>query len=288
MRSRPAALLLTVLLAACAGRPHPPAATPLTQGSATTGPLVADQRVPDFASRNVEPFTRQDAVAIALREWRLFGSPVDDDPPDTRPPPAAIDKPERQPGLWQRVGEYWWIGQDPGEREAAWTGKHDANGVLFGPTSDGGYAWSAAFISYVMRIAGANERFPYSPNHWTYVNAAASGTSPILRAQDPRQYAPKLGDLICFGRGRSAGIRFADLPSARFWPGHCSIVVASQPGTISVLGGNVDDAVTLTHVPVSPDGLLTDPDGHLLDSRYPWFVVVQVLYDAEAEPAADE
>ncbi len=288
MRSRLLALTSLALLAACAGAPHPPSPTPLTQGSTLSGPLVADDRVPDFASRNMEPFARQDAVAIALREWRLFGQPVDDDPPETRPPPPAADKPERQPGLWQRVGEYWWISQDPGEREAAWTGKHDANGVLFRAGSDGAYAWSAAFISYVMRIAGANERFPYSPNHWTYVNAAASGTSPILRARDLRQYAPKLGDLVCYGRGRSTGMRFTDLPSTSFWPGHCSMVVAATPGTISVIGGNVDDAVTLTHVPVGPDGLLSDPDGHLLDSRYPWFVAVQVLYDAEAEPASDE
>lgn len=42
-----------------------------------------------------------------------------------------------------------------------------------------------------MRVAGANERFPYSPNHSTYINAAASGQSPILRAHDPASYTPK-------------------------------------------------------------------------------------------------
>ena len=41
----------------------------------------------------------------------LFGQPVDDDPPGTRPE-LGEDKPERLPGLWQRVGEYWWLGQD--------------------------------------------------------------------------------------------------------------------------------------------------------------------------------
>ena len=30
------------------------------------------------------------------------------------------------------------------------------------PPQDGDYAWSAAFVSYVMRIAGAGPRFPYS------------------------------------------------------------------------------------------------------------------------------
>ncbi|MGG2305085.1 DUF2272 domain-containing protein, partial [Salmonella enterica] len=90
------------------------------------------------------PFTRADAVGIALREWRVFNQPVDDDPPGTRPPPLPDQKPERFPGLWQRVGEYWWEGQDPGEREAAWTGMHDSDGTVFEAAHDGAYAWSAA------------------------------------------------------------------------------------------------------------------------------------------------
>lgn len=288
-------MLLAVSLAGCAGDAptHPPqptpVPTPVAQYRTSQGPSGPDEHVPDFATRAFAPFTRQDAVAIALREWRLFGQPVDDDDPELRPDPTTTSvKPERLPGLWERVGEYWWIGQDPYEAEVSWTGKHDTAGNPFDFNHDGHYAWSAAFISYVMRVAGANERFPYSPNHWTYVNAAASGTSPILRAQDPRTYAPKLGDLVCYGRGHSVGMRFTDLPSRSFWPGHCAFVTDITPGTISIVGGNVDDAVTLTHVPVTADGMLANPDGTVVDTRYPWFVVLQVIYDAEAEPAADE
>jgi hypothetical protein len=58
-------------------------------------------------------------------------------------------------------------------------------------------------------------------------------------------------------------------------------------GQISVIGGNVDDAVTLKHVPVTPDGKLADPSGTVLDTRYPWFVVVQVLYDVDSLPDTD-
>ena len=49
---------------------------------------------------------------------------------------------------------------------------------------------------------------------------------------------------------------------------------------LSVVGGNVDDAVTVKHVPVTPDGHLAPPGGPPLDGRYPWFVVLRVLYDA--------
>jgi hypothetical protein len=249
---------------------------------------AAPGRVPPFAAKPYEPFARADAVAIAIREWRLFGSLIDDPALEGVEPGSPVEKPERLPGLWQRVGEYWWLGQNPDESAGAWTGKHDARGEVFPFTEDERYAWSAAFISYVMRIAGAGDRFPYAPNHASYVNAAAAGRSPILRAEPPESYAPKPGDLICRGRDRAADLGFRDLPTAYSWPGHCAIVVSVSPGTLDVIGGNVEDAVRLTPVPITGRGTLGDPGAPVLDRRYRWFVVLEVLYDAEAEPARDE
>ncbi len=280
-------LAVVATLAACAEQPQPtatPVATPLTQTKTGPGPLSIDDHVPDFAQRGFEPFVRDDAVAIALREWRLFGMPVDDDAPDARSiPTGPVFKPERRPGLWERVGEYWWIGQDPDEREVSWTGKHDADGGIFMYGNDSHYAWSAAFISYVMRVAGAGPRFPYSPNHSTYIDAAASGAATILHAQPVTAYAPQLGDLVCAGRGSGERVRYEMLPTNYGFPAHCAIVVARETGQIAVIGGNVDDAVTLTHVPVASDGKLVGPDGVLIDTRYPWLTVLQVVYDADSE-----
>src|SRR5690242_4122152 len=53
---------------------------------------------PPFSRTPYEPFRRNDAVAIAVQEWQLFGKPVDDDPPHTRPPPPPDENPERQAG----------------------------------------------------------------------------------------------------------------------------------------------------------------------------------------------
>jgi hypothetical protein len=265
----PRALLfsLAFLLAACAASPR---------------------RVPPFAAKPYEPFVRANAVAIATREWRLFGSLIDEASLEGWEAGSPLEKPERLPGIWQRVGEYWWLGQNPDEAASAWTGKHDAGGAVFPFTDDERYAWSAAFISYVMRIAGAGDRFPYSPNHATYVNAAAAGRSSILRAEPPESYAPKLGDLICRGRYRAADLTFRDLPTSYTWPGHCAVVVSGTSGILDVIGGNVEDAVRLTHVPVTERGTLGNPGEPVLDQRYRWFVVLRVLYDAEAEPARDE
>jgi hypothetical protein len=230
--------------------------------------------MPDFATKPYVPFNREDAVAIALREWRLFGS-LSDAP---GAPERAAAKPERAPGLWERVGEYWWLGLGGKGREARWTGKHDDNGHVFPAANDEHYAWSAAFISYVMRIAGAGERFPYSSNHAGYVNAASAGRSSILRAHAPQTYAPKLGDLVCFGRDWAAGLRFSDLPKSGFWPGHCAMVVARQDDLLSVVSGNEEDAVTMNRVTIANDGALLS-----VDHATEWPIVIEVLYDAERE-----
>jgi hypothetical protein len=278
---RLAPLLVALALAACAHQPAPLLATKPkpAPGRFLQGPRLDDPRVPAFANDGWAPFTRQAVAAIALREWRLFGQNIDDDPPETRPIPPPDLKPEREEGLWQRIGEYWWISQDPDSRQAGWTGKHDETGTIFPAGQDGNYAWSAAFISYVMRIAGAGARFPYSQSHSTYINLAAAGANASLRAYPPQTYAPLQGDLICTGRGRSAKLHFADLPTAAPFPSHCDIVVAVSATQLTVMGGNVDDTVTEKHVPVAPGGMLAGPDGVPADTRYPWFVVVKILYD---------
>jgi len=268
--------VMLVALSACAAHP-PPASAP--RPALYVSP---DARDPPFATVPYEPISRQSVVAIALREWRLFGQPIDDDPPGTRPPPLPDQMPERMPGLWQRVGEYWWLGMDVGTRASAWTGKHDADGTEFPANKDDNYAWSAAFVSYVMRIAGAGTRFPYAEDHSYYIDIAkemALGETSgwLVTAERSSAYAPQPGDLICEGRGRSASLTYDKLP-VRHFPAHCDIVVATARGQISVVGGNVDDAVTMKHVPVTTDGKLATPDGQVLDTRYPWMVVLRVLY----------
>jgi hypothetical protein len=240
-----------------------------------SGCVARDAHAPRFAQVPYAPFSRTAAVAIAMDEWRLWGVRVDDtDGAGYVQTDATMG--ERQPGLWQRVGEYWWEGMNANSPEAAWTGKHDAAGNAFPVAVNGDYAWSAAFISYVMRIAGAGAKFPYAPDHAAYINYAARAAlgevhNPLLVAEDPASYAPRWGDLVCFPRGDASGLTFQDLPTAYSFPAHCSIVVSSGVDAISVIGGNVDDAVTLKH-------LQTNDAGELSGNRENWFVVLRVMY----------
>ena len=54
------------------------------------------------------------------------------------------------------------------------------------------------------------------------------------------------------------------------------MVDTTAPGQISVIGGNVDDAVTMKHVPVTADGHWQRLTGTGSTARYPWMVVLQV------------
>ena len=235
---------------------------------------VRTSHVPPFARTPYEPFSRAAVVAIALREWRLFGSPVGDR--------ASPEKPERTIGLWQRVGEYWWLGLSRDAPESGWTGTHDEAGLVFPPEADGDYAWSAAFISYVMRIAGAGDAFPYAADHAVYINTAKRMTSGaasgcLLSAERIESYAPVPGDLICHGRGDAASLRYDDLPTSALFPSHCDIVVdTTTTGSIAVIGGNIGDAVTMRHIPVTEAGKLAHPDGTVLDQKQIWMAVLKV------------
>jgi hypothetical protein len=280
------ALAAALALTACAGTKHP---TPIAGRTAPAPPTFSscmqqtgDPQEPPFVRQCYEPFSRAAAVAIATREWKAWGDVVYDADPRNELPPDPNTKAERQDGYWQRVGEYWWLGLNQNDPATAWTGKHDETGADFAPEGDGQYAWSAAFISYVMRMAGAGPSFPYARSHVDYIDIAAQETAGTaqgysIEAQPPATYPPALGDLICFGRGRAEKLRYTDLPTGHF-PGHCGIVVSGQPGQISIIGGNVEDAVALTHVPVTAQGTLATPDGVSIDSRYPWLVVIRVLY----------
>jgi hypothetical protein len=243
--------------------------------TAPSAPSLAtggDMQVPPYARTPYEPFSREAAIRIALREWRAFGQTV------VYPHAELPFDREREEGIWQRVGDYWWVGLPLGDPDGGFTGKHAANGQIFPESQDANYAWSAAFVDYVMRMAGAGRRFPYSSTHSDYINAARRHDAGIvITAERPEAYAPQRGDLICMWRGRNA-IRYDDLPTGRF-AGHCDIVVEVKPGSLQVIGGNVDNSVSMRSIPVTPDGRLADASGTVIDPDHAWFVVLRVAYD---------
>jgi hypothetical protein len=94
-------------------------AAPTVEPTGFTIGLTGDTQTPPYSRVPYQPFTREAAVQIAYREWRAFGQPVV--LPHTE---LAVDN-ERAEGLWQRVGDYWWLGLPLGSREQDFTGIHD-------------------------------------------------------------------------------------------------------------------------------------------------------------------
>jgi Uncharacterized protein conserved in bacteria (DUF2272) len=156
--------------------------------------------------------------------------------------------------------------------------------------------WSAAFVSYALCASGVGDeaQFKRNESHWVYVDQAISAAtdplSPALyRAQDLSAGLPSVGDLVCADRaelngGQTAYKTIADrkreLGTSRDL--HCDFVakVAANKSYVAVLGGNVNQAVSLTLIPTVParNGLpirIATPDDAPGGGR-PWFVILSL------------
>ncbi|SDD02766.1 phage tail tip lysozyme [Rhodococcus tukisamuensis] len=122
------------------------------------------------------------------------------------------------------------------------------------------HPWSAVFVSWVMRKAGAGRTFAYSAAHQNYIRAARrnrltqNAASPFW-AYRVTEVVPQVGDLVCASRANS-GATYDNIADPQRRRTHCDIVTAVRPGSIRVIGGNVrqnvDEKTILTH----PDGRL--------------------------------
>jgi hypothetical protein len=166
---------------------------------------------------------------------------------------------------WQRVAQYW---RETGLLSRLGVGDTESCMAPLDPSLAPrcrsfvvDYAWSAAFVSWVMQRAGV-PGFRLSASHIDYVRDAfrAPERSPFL-ATDPAMATPAQGDLLCHVRGAGDALGFAGLQRiAARRDGlnmHCDIVVATSPGgdsTAYLVGGNVQQAVTMRLLPLNRKG----------------------------------
>jgi hypothetical protein len=179
---------------------------------------------------------RANIVRIATEEWKRWNIPR--------------RKFERDPQVRQILLDYWLTG--PRVRVQA--------SDLGSEAWQAGHPWSAAFISWVMRKAGAGNAFPYSSAHATYIKAAkdnrmANNANPF-KAYPVTEVSPAVGDLVCKSRDRS-GATYENI--RRGMKTHCDIVIDVQPGQLITIGGNVKDSVSKTTVNTDTNGYITDP-----------------------------
>ena len=149
-------------------------------------------------------------------------------------------------------------------------------------------AWSAVFVSYLMRQVGlAAEAFPFDAAHSNYLRGLAERAGDADPAAGRRaQFALLLvretplavGDLVCGPRNAShdpgvfslAAMRaMSDLDRLR--EAHCDLVVAvdRRVRQARVIGGNVEDSVAMTRIPLTEDGRA------IRTLARPWFVLAR-------------
>jgi hypothetical protein len=187
---------------------------------------------------------RANIVRVANQEWNRWN--------------AGGTKKETDPRMRPILQDYWLTGvgvqvTDSQLASAAWQNLHP---------------WSAAFISWVMRQAGAGSSFRYSARHAVYVvwakqNRLALNTNPF-KAYRTTEVIPEPGDLLCLSRAGSGATYDNITPDMKT---HCDIVTEVQAGQLVTIGGNVSDTVRRT-IPK------TDSYGRV--TQQPYYAVIKL------------
>ncbi|CAJ0813330.1 DUF2272 domain-containing protein [Ralstonia flaminis] len=139
----------------------------------------------------------------------------------------------------------------------------------------GGWAWSAVFISWIMRKAGLqNDQFLTGATHAEYVTDARDH---LLRhpafVLERTPAVPRPGDLICTARGAD---RFMTDPAeirSGMTPMHCDLVVEVDPvrHEVKSIGGNVQQSASMSITELN-DANQVDP---YTNSVMQWMVILR-------------
>ena len=104
-------------------------------------------------------------------------------------------------------------------------------------------AWSSAFISYLMKMAGAGDDFKYAPSHSQYISQAVKNrkenNAKKFKAYKPNEVDVKVGDLVCYPRQSGVGY-----DSGAGYKSHCDLIISVNGNTAVGVGGNVSDSVS--------------------------------------------
>lgn len=167
--------------------------------------------------------------------------------------------------VWQRVARYW---RDSGlmPQMAGVPGALDC-GYANAPTVSSPACrafvidnpWSAAFVSYVMRMADV-PGFRGSASHFDYVRDARlhPDASPYAFL-DPASATPTAGDMLCYVRMPAQVYAYTGLVAVidaghGALNMHCDIIAAVDGGKAYLIGGNVQQGVTMRLLNVNRNG----------------------------------
>lgn len=154
---------------------------------------------------------------------------------------------EQEPALAKQIEAYWQgIAPFPGVDEA----------------------WSAVFISWCVKQAGATAaEFHFSARHSSFVYKAIQNqlnSTGLFKAHDPKSYTPKVGDIL---QNNRSGKRFdyAHAKANKKYISHSAIVIEvgvdSKGHYLRTIGGNENDSVGLKEVRLDTKGYVKNASG---------------------------
>jgi hypothetical protein len=232
------AIALLLALAGCSYRsPAPP---PAARSSAVPVEWLRSETT----SRAGETGYRRKVVELAMSEWLRWGAQA-----THRNGPK-----QHHTGYGAWVAHYWKVGTGNESRAA----------------------WSGAFVSYVMKEAGAGVSWPATGSHAHYIRIATQNRerrSGHFWARRLSEYAPRPGDLVC--NSLESGIDYDSQPD-RNYASHCDIVVDVRAGWIAVVGGNLSNSVAKRALMTDSAGRLVNPQPRHFDPAVRnWFAVIE-------------
>jgi hypothetical protein len=181
---------------------------------------------------------KQQLVTLAIAEWTFWHTP------------HLIT--ETQVAARQKLKDYWNV-----------VGIHPSDADLGSNTWQNDHPWSAVFISWVVRQAGANGFFRYAAAHSHYIvaarqNRATNDTSnpfwayPITAAESAWA---EVGDIICKNRD---GNNYTLDSLAAGHISHCDIIVEVDrtQNALITIGGNVVNSVRKRRIFLTAQGFV--------------------------------
>jgi len=132
-------------------------------------------------------------------------------------------------------------------------------------------AWSAVFISFIVREAALTKSFKFSQRHTTYLSDSKTAflnndTSRAYWAVRLNDWVLEVGDLVGYyrtgGDCGSAQHSYDDLPGD--FCSHSDVVIAIKDGVALTIGGNVSQTVKVKEVPLTTAGKVATGNQRIL------------------------
>lgn len=129
-----------------------------------------------------------------------------------------------------------------------------------------GTAWSAVFVSWCAKQAGATATdFPFSPRHSSFIHEFIKNQKMgkgAFRAHRISEYAPKVGDILHNNRENNT-FTYDHAATHDKYESHSAIIVEvgrdAHGGYLRTIGGNESDSVGMKEVRLSSKGLVLGP-----------------------------